>query len=60
LEEGAATPNANGLDFSYTATQSNASLAGTTIRAVAEDLPRNELRLKDEWKYLRKHMIQFY
>jgi len=41
LEEGAATPNANGLDFSYTVTQSNVSLPGTTIRAAAEDLPKN-------------------
>jgi hypothetical protein len=38
LEEGAATPNANGLDFSYTATQANASLVGTTIRTVAEEI----------------------
>ena len=46
LEEGAAEPNANGLDFSYTVTQSNASLAGTTVRVIAEDLPRNRTVLE--------------
>lgn len=41
LEEGNAQPDPNGLDFTYTATQANAVLPGTTIRVAAEDLPKN-------------------
>lgn len=46
LETGAAERDPNGLDFRYTITQPNANLAGTTIRVVAEDLPRNRTFLE--------------
>ncbi|ULQ55441.1 hypothetical protein KJS94_12390 [Flavihumibacter rivuli] len=46
IEEGEATPDANGLDFTYTATQSNAVLQGSKVRVTAEDLPRNRTVLE--------------
>ncbi|MCG2613744.1 hypothetical protein LZZ85_05610 [Terrimonas sp. NA20] len=42
LERGAAVQNTNGLDWSYTTTQANNSLAGTKIIALATDVPGNE------------------
>lgn len=41
LEQGEAMLLANGLDWQYTATQANAILAGTKIKATANDLPGN-------------------
>ena len=42
LEEGKAEQDINGLDWTYTATQVNTSLAGTKIIAIATDVPGNE------------------
>lgn len=42
LETGNATQTANGLDWSYTATQANTPLAGSKIIAIATDVPGNE------------------
>jgi hypothetical protein len=42
LESGNAVMNANGLDWTYTATQANNLLAGSKIRAIATDVPNNE------------------
>ena len=42
LEAGVAVQNANGIDWTYTATQANSLLAGTSIRATASDVPGNE------------------
>jgi len=42
LEEGKAEQDMNGLDWNYTATQPNGSLAGTKIKAIATDVPGNE------------------
>jgi hypothetical protein len=42
LEEGNAEPISNDIDFSYTATQANPALAGSTIKAIATDVPGNE------------------
>ena len=42
LEEGDAQVNMNGLDWTYTATQNNSLLTGTTIKAIATDVPTNE------------------
>ncbi len=42
LEAGNATQNINGIDWSYTATQTNNLLTGSRIRAIASDVPGNE------------------
>lgn len=42
LEAGSAAMDENGLDFIYTATQVNGTLAGSKIIAIATDVPRNE------------------
>jgi hypothetical protein len=42
LEEGKAVKENNGLDWCYTATQLNGTLAGTKIIAIATDVPGNE------------------
>ena len=42
LEKGNATQNANGVDYTYTATKANPQLAGTRIKAIAIDVPANE------------------
>jgi hypothetical protein len=42
LEEGKAEQDINGLDWIYTATEANTSLAGTKITAMATDVPGNE------------------
>ncbi|AEV97061.1 hypothetical protein A4D02_18165 [Niastella koreensis] len=42
LEEGKAVQENNGLDWTYTATQLNGTLAGTKINAIATDVPGNE------------------
>jgi hypothetical protein len=45
LETGNAVQQINGIDWTYTATQVNpapAGLAGTTIKAIARDVPGNE------------------
>jgi hypothetical protein len=42
LEIGNATQEENGLDWTYTATQANNLLAGSKIKAIATDVPRNE------------------
>lgn len=42
VEQGNAELNANGLDWTYTATQANNQLAGSTIKAIAIDAPGNE------------------
>jgi hypothetical protein len=42
LEEGKAEQDKYGLDWMYTATQANATLAGTKITAIATDVPGNE------------------
>jgi hypothetical protein len=42
LEAGNATQNVNGIDWTYAATQVNNLLAGTTIKAIATDVPGNE------------------
>ena len=42
LEAGNAQQNVNGIDWTYQATQANNLLAGTTIKAIASDVPGNE------------------
>jgi hypothetical protein len=42
LEEGNAEQSPNGIDWNYTATQPNGTLAGTKITAIATDVPGNE------------------
>lgn len=42
LEAGNAAINADGMSFTYTATQLNSTLAGTKIIAIATDVPNNE------------------
>jgi hypothetical protein len=42
LETGNAVQNINGIDWTYTATQVNNLLAGTTVKAIATDVPGNE------------------
>lgn len=42
LETGDAEQNANGIDWTYSATLVNTPLAGTRIKAFATDLPGNE------------------
>jgi hypothetical protein len=42
LEKGNAEQSTNGLDWTYTATQLNGTLAGTKINAIATDVPGNE------------------
>jgi hypothetical protein len=42
LEQGAAIAQLNGLDWSYTAMQTNAALTGSTVKAIATDVPGNE------------------
>lgn len=42
LEEGKAEQDTNGLDWTYTATQVNNQLAGSKIKAIATDVPKNE------------------
>ena len=46
LEEGIALVDANGIDFTYTATQANSAVTGTTIKAIAIDVPGNEETLE--------------
>jgi hypothetical protein len=42
LEAGNAIQQSNGIDWKYAATQANAVLAGSKIRATASDVPGNE------------------
>jgi hypothetical protein len=42
LETGKAEPKANGIDWTYAATQANNLLAGSKIVAIATDVPGNE------------------
>ena len=42
LEDGEAQVDKYGLDWTYTATQTNNLLAGTVIKAIATDVPNNE------------------
>ena len=42
IEEGDAVMDINGIDWKYTATQANATLAGTQLTFKAYDLPGNE------------------
>ncbi|MEP7257566.1 MAG: hypothetical protein ABI687_04245 [Flavitalea sp.] len=42
LEEGNAEPPTNGIDWNYTATQTNNLPAGSKIKAIATDIPGNE------------------
>ena len=42
LETGDALQNINGLDWTYTATQANNLPAGSTVKALATDIPGNE------------------
>ena len=42
VEEGAAVENADGLSWSYTATQANPNVDGAVITATAIDIPENE------------------
>jgi hypothetical protein len=42
LEQGNAALTANGIDWTYTATQANNPLAGSKIKAIAIDVPGNE------------------
>nr|MBC7614380.1 hypothetical protein [Pseudopedobacter sp.] len=42
IEEGEAVMDINGIDWKYTATQANATLAGTQLTFKAYDLPGNE------------------
>ncbi len=42
LESGDATQDIYGIDWIYTATKANNQLAGSTIKVVASDIPRNE------------------
>jgi hypothetical protein len=46
LEAGSATYDANTLDWKYTATKANTTLAGTKIKAIASDKPGNETALE--------------
>jgi hypothetical protein len=41
LEKGSAVQQANGLDWTYTATLANATLTGSKINAIATDVPGN-------------------
>ena len=42
LEKGNAVQQVNGIDWTYTATQSNSPLAGSKIKAIATDVPGNQ------------------
>ena len=42
LEQGNADLGPNGIDWTYTATMTNSPLAGSTIKAIAIDVPGNE------------------
>ncbi|ULQ53305.1 hypothetical protein [Flavihumibacter fluvii] len=42
VEQGDGIQNTNGVDYTYTARQANPSLAGSTIKAIAIDVPGNE------------------
>jgi hypothetical protein len=42
IEEGPATPNTDGLSWSYVTTKVNAQVAGTKIKVTAIDIPENE------------------
>ena len=42
VEAGEATQNINGIDWTYTATKANNLPAGSTIKAIASDVPGNE------------------
>ena len=42
LEAGDATQNINGIDWTYTTTQANNLLSGSSIKAIASDVPGNE------------------
>lgn len=42
LEKGNAQQTINGLDWTYAATQSNSTLAGSKIKAIATDVPGND------------------
>lgn len=42
LESGNAVQQINGIDWAYTATQANNLLAGSTVKAIAFDVPGNE------------------
>ena len=42
LEAGDATQDVYGIDWIYTATKANNQLVGSTIKAIASDIPRNE------------------
>jgi len=42
LEKGNATLQSNGVDWTYTATQANNLLTGSTVKAIATDVPGNE------------------
>ena len=42
LEKGNGEQNANGIDWTYTATQANNLLTGSKIKAIASDVPGNE------------------
>ena len=42
LERGKATMQGNGFDWTYTSTQSNPTLTGTRIKAIATDNPGNQ------------------
>jgi hypothetical protein len=42
LEAGNAVQNLNGIDWTYTATQTNNLLAGSKIKVIATDVPGNE------------------
>ena len=42
VETGEATQNTNGIDWTYTATKANNLSAGSTIKAIAVDVPGNE------------------
>ena len=41
LEQGAAVPDSNGMDWTYTATTDNPVITGCTIKVQASDLPGN-------------------
>ncbi len=42
LEKGECIQNKNGVDFTYTAKLANPALAGSTVKAIAFDVPGNE------------------
>lgn len=42
LEAGDAVQNINGIDWTYTSTKANSPLGGTSIKAIATDVPGNE------------------